>query len=74
MTAINENGQVYWTFEELDFEGALQETLSDLNCLFFMMESETISDSEWKKLDRRVDRLIQISLYLERLKRGQRYV
>lgn len=34
MTAINENGQVYWTFEELDLEGALEIVNKEIVQLF----------------------------------------
>jgi len=73
MTAINENGQVFWTFEELDFEGALQPVLSQVRVLLDFNESLHVDSKVSRAVQNKIDRYLKVALYLERLKRGQNY-
>lgn len=71
MTAFDNNGQLYWTFEELDFDGALQIVLTDVRKLqdWYDQYDGGISFHCEKK----IDKYLKVALYLERLKRGQCY-
>lgn len=75
MTAVREDGQVYFTFEEVDFEGAAKE-LSE-TCMFFL--------DQWAQADKhgsvKVASIFQkkywdhirILRYVNALKEGVRY-
>lgn len=75
MVGFAENGQGYFLFEELDIEGALKEVLVECTSLLRRIEGDCRLDAyRLRILKKRFDKLITISLYLERLKKGQKYI
>lgn len=72
MTAINENGQVYFTFEELDFEGALDIVLEEVKGLTTF--TELMLPLQCPKTEKKINDLMKVCLYFERLKRGLNYL
>jgi hypothetical protein len=74
MTAVNENGQLYFTFEELDFEGALWDVVSEINSLQDFLDTVNSSHPLYSSIDKKVVSLQTTAIYLERLKWGYEYV
>jgi uncharacterized short protein YbdD (DUF466 family) len=87
MTAINENGQVYWTFEELDLAGAYVELKTEFKMLIgacdyfniiidgyemFSIERDVLK-KEWEKAAARVQYLGSIMRLLSGLMTTKEY-
>jgi hypothetical protein len=77
MVAFNEIGQGYFTFEELDFDGALQDVLKRVRVIQDFLDvwykNEIVSSDVIRQSEKNVDKYLKVALYLERLKRGQNY-
>ena len=61
MTAVNTDGQVYFTFEELDFDGAYNELLKSHDLIVFyhqtlLTECDNISMDLWKEHARKLSK------------------
>ena len=74
MTAIDANGQVYWTFDELDLDGALDAVLNDVDTLIMRCDVYTFGSRIYNLTQNQINKYLKVALYLERLKRGQSYV
>lgn len=73
MTRVLENGQLEWTFEDLDFVGALDQLLFEVKELSDYADGLSWG-SDYLSVSGRIADLTKVCLYLERLNRGQNYV
>ncbi|MED4350881.1 hypothetical protein P9265_00845 [Schinkia azotoformans] len=76
MVAFLDNGQGYFVFEELDFEGALQEVLTEAKNAMELIEldGDKMPLVIYTALSKKIDKYLKVALYLERLKRGQNFI
>lgn len=74
MVAWREDGQGYFDFEALDFQGALFEIGQEINHLIDYRSTKEFGSWFFEKADCRIEMLIKVSRYIECLKWGKRYV
>lgn len=67
MTAINENGQVYFIFEELDLEGAWKEVEREYRLLRDQLNYMVDYPRVKKRVIKRCNVLLDVSIGLEKL-------
>jgi len=67
MTAINEDGQVYWTFEELDLYGEVQAVQSEYDRLREQLRFMPMSPERKKRVISRCSILLDVRENLYKL-------
>jgi hypothetical protein len=81
--AFDKTGQGYFIFNECDFDGALKDLINVINDLQDeveqFMKDKNIADWDfdyltYSDMNKKIDKYLKVALYMERLKRGQKYV
>lgn len=75
MTAVKENGQLYFTFEELDFEGAILDVVRELDAFASLVHQARQSNAQRtiSFAEKGYKKLLRVWAYLQNMNDGKPY-